>query len=165
MLHSLFASMNISASGLSTQRTRINTISQNIANVDTTRTPDGTPYRRKIAMVASGQKGKKFSEIFFDNKLAMDKTSPNHKNDKPFREPNNTNLDGVHVDKIVQDSSPFRMIYDPSNPDADKNGYVAKPNVNIVQEMTELITATRSYEANVTAINSSKEMIKKALLI
>lgn len=132
---SLFDSMNISASGLTAQRLRLDIIASNLANIETTRTSEGTPYRRQIPI---------FREIF-DQYNRMSK--------------------GVEVVAIVRDSSPFRMVYDPGHPDANQEGYVLYPNVNPVVEMTDMISATRSYEANLSLITSAKSMFLKALEI
>lgn len=140
---SLFSSMNISASGMSAQRLRMDVISQNIANVETTRDENGEPYKRKT-VVFSEKNTTPFQEVFM-------KTAGNLGS-------------GVKVTKIVEDDkTPMRKVYDPSHPDADEDGYVSYPNVNIVQEMTDLIDATRSYEANVTAFNATKNMALKGL--
>ena len=167
MAGTLFNSLDISASGLYAQRTRMNVISENIANAETTRTEDGGPYRRKVTILASGHPDgeKKFKEYFTENKLDMENTDVKHKPDEPFKKTDDKSKTGVHVDSIEKDSSPFKMVYEPGHPDANEDGYVAKPNVNIVQEMTELISATRSFDANVTAIESSKAMLRKALKI
>lgn len=140
---SAFDSFNISASGLSAERLRMDTISSNIANISTTRTADGGPYRRKIAVF----------EENFDNVL-NEKTGKNEKK-----------LLGVRASNIQEDQSPFEEKYDPGNPDADANGYVKMPNVNILNEMADMMASTRAYEANVTAINDEKGMFTKALEI
>jgi len=138
-----FSGMNISASGMSAQRLRMDVISQNIANVRTTRDKNGQPYKRK-AVVFSERTTSPFQEIFM----------------KTAGVPGN----GVKVTRIVEDSeTPMNKVYDPNHPDADEEGYVSYPNVNIVQEMTDLIDATRSYEANVTAFNATKSMALKGL--
>lgn len=135
----LFGSLSISASGLSAERVRMDTISSNIANVNTTRTEDGGPYRRKVAV---------FSEVL-EQELAGDAKS----------------LGGVQVAEIVDDPTPLKSVYDPTHPDADEEGYVLMPNVEILNEMADMIVATRSYEANVTTLNASKSMYLKALEI
>ncbi|MGB9839446.1 flagellar basal body rod protein FlgC [Thermovenabulum sp.] len=142
---SIFKSMEISASALTAQRLRLDIISSNIANVDTTRTKKGEPYRRKMVVFQEMNESSDFNEIL---------------NDKI-----NYNGKGVRVAAIVEDQRPFKIVYDPAHPDADEKGYVRMPNVNIVEEMVDMISATRSYEANVTAINSTKSMISKALEI
>ncbi len=140
---SVFGTMNISATGLTAQQTRIDTISQNIANVNTTRDADGNIYKRKT-VVFQEKDHVSFSDVLGGNMINVGK--------------------GVKVAKIVSDNeTPVRKVYDPSHPDADEEGYVIYPNVNTVTEMTNMIDATRSYEANITAFNASKAMIQKAL--
>ncbi len=136
--------MNISASGMSAQRLRMDIIAQNIANVQTTRDENGKPYRRK-AVVFAEKNATPFQEVFMRTAGIIGS--------------------GVKVTKIVEDRSPLRKVYDPTHPDADEDGYVSYPNVNVVQEMTDLIDATRSYEANVTAFNATKNMALKGLEI
>ena len=144
---SLFGSMNVSASGMTAQRLRMDTISQNIANVGTTRGENGLPYRRKTVV---------FEEITQNNSF---KSMLNRYLD------DSTNVGGVKVSGIYDDQSPFIRTYDPSHPDADEDGYVSLPNVNSIEEMTNLISANRSYEANITAFNATKAMISSALNI
>ncbi len=143
----LISSMEISASGLSAQRTRLNIISQNLANAYVTRTKEGGPYRRKVTV---------FSAVPFVSHLTRAIDTPPY---PPGRDPRR----GVFVQGIYQDNEEFKRVYDPSHPDADENGYVLYPNVDVVTEMTNLIQASRSYEANVTAVNASKAMAVKAL--
>lgn len=142
-----FKSLDIGASGLTAQRLRMDTISQNIANVNTTRTEDGTPYRRRDVV---------FEERADPNSFSSALSSASEKL---------YGGNGVRVTKIVEDSTPFKKVYDPGNPDADAEGYVSMPNVDVVTEMVNMISATRSYEANVTSINATKSMAMKALEI
>lgn len=145
---SIFNALNISASGLSAQRLRMDLISQNIANVSTTRDDNGNPYRRQTLVVA--EKSDKFSNLLTQA--------------SSLRSNSELNGSGVKVTGIVEDHvTPMKEVYDPSHPDADENGYVTYPNVNTVTEMTNLIDATRSYEANVTAFNATKNMLLKGL--
>ncbi len=139
---SIFNSLRISASGLSAERLRMDTIASNIANVSTTRGEDGKPYIRKIA-------------VFQEN---LDQ-AVNNSSDPTSK------LKGVKAVGIVDDETPLRKVYDPTNPDADEEGYVMMPNVNILNEMADMIAATRSYEANVNAMNNEKSMFSKALEI
>ena len=127
-----FSSIDISASGLYAQRIRMDTIANNIANANTTRTEKGGPYCKH--------------EVVFRV----------HTNDSGDSE-------GVDVENVVESKEPPKMIYDPSNPDASANGMVAMPNINIVEEMVDMMTATRAYEANVQAVNAAKSMAVKAL--
>ena len=142
----LFQSFNISATGMTAQRFRTDIIAENIANVNTTSTESGGPYRRKIVTFQE-KDVTPFSQYFSHSK-------------------NKAVGNGVKVTKVSEDfETDFIMEYDPSNPDADENGYVSYPNVNTVTEMTNLIDATRSYEANATAFEASKNMALTALSI
>ena len=162
---SLFSSMSISAQGLSTQRTRMNTISENLANVDTTKTENGTAYRRKIVQMERGTVNEQFVHVFEDPRIKLQETSNSHIPTQPFVHRQDQPKYGVYVSDIIEDPSPFRLVYDPAHPDANEDGYVEMPNINTVQEMIDMITASRSYEANVTALNTAKDMVRNALRI
>ena len=155
---------DISGYGLSAQRFRINIISENIANANTTRTPEGGPYRRKEVIF----KAVPFNEVL--NK-EIENTSRFHKYENPLDEEGLDDavaippIETVVVDKVVRDDSKPILKYDPTNPDADENGYVAYPNINPVIEMTDLIEATRAYQANVAAFQSAKAMAESAISI
>lgn len=144
----LFQSFTVSASGMTAQQFRADVIAQNLANVNTTRTDAGTPYRRKV--VTFQEKG----ENKFDRYLTLSQKRGSHAGN------------GVKVINVKEDTeSDFIMEYDPSHPDADENGYVSYPNVNLVTEMTNLIDASRAYEANITAFDASKSMAQAGLQI
>ena len=128
--------MEISASAMTAERIRMNLIASNLANANSTKTAEGGPYRRKDAVFAA-----------------------------TLDEANAKMGGGVKVVDIVEDQSPPRLQYDPSHPDADMKGYVAYPNVNVVEEMADMISATRAYEANMTAAKASMDMQMKALQI
>jgi flagellar basal-body rod protein FlgC len=161
----LFTSMNISASGLRAQRVRQNVIASNIANVETTRTPEGGPYRKQTVLLEADPKEIDQRFVFPPPQLKGDITKLNHMPIPNEEFPINREYigSGVKVVAIEQDSTPPKLIYDPTHPDANGQGYVAMPNVNIVQEMTDMITASRAYEANVTAFNAAKQMHTQAL--
>jgi flagellar basal-body rod protein FlgC len=143
---SMFGSIDTSASGMTAERLRMDVISNNIANVNTTRTAEGTAYRRKyVVFEPRSDAGQNSFDNVFSSEL--DGNAGN----------------GVRAVKIQEDDTPFKLKYDPGNPDANAQGYVQMPNVNIVAEMTDMITASRAYEANVTAINSAKSMAMKTL--
>jgi len=144
---SYFGALDIGASALTAQRLRMDIISQNIANANTTRTEDGTPYRRRVVIFRESSDGIPFSEYLSESSKARYLGK------------------GVKVSAIAEDTSPFRRVYDPGHPDADEDGYVEMPNVDIVTEMVNMISATRAYEANVTAMNTTKSMAMKALEI
>lgn len=141
----VFSSMAISASALTAEKMRIDVVSQNVANMNTTRTPEGGPYQRRRVV---------FSELLGD--------ASNH---RFVRLPNRGPSQGVRVSAVVQDETPPRMVHDPSHPDADENGFVAMPDINIVNEMVDLITASRAYETNVQVLNVSKSLAMRALEI
>ncbi len=157
-------SFDISGYGLSAQRFRINIVSENIANANTTRTPEGGPYRRKEVI---------FKAVPFETQLnkEIEKNSRFHKYENPLDETGEDYavpkppIETVIVDKIVRDDSKPILKYDPTNPDADANGYVAYPNINPVVEMADLIEATRAYQANVAAFQSAKSMAQNAINI
>ena len=149
---SLMGSLNVSASGMSAQRTRMDIISQNIANVNTTRDENGDVYRRQTVVFAEK------NDSNFESILTAMRTGISRKGDGLG--------DGVKITGIAEDHvTPMKMVYDPAHPDADEDGYVTMPNVNTVTEMTNLIDATRSFEANVTAFNATKNMALKGLEI
>ena len=155
---------DISGYGLSAQRFRINIISENIANANTTRTPEGGPYRRKEVIF----KAVPFNEVLNNE---IEENARFHKYENPLDENGLDDevakppIETVVVDKVVRDDSKPILKYDPTNPDADKNGYVAYPNINPVVEMTDLIEATRAYQANVAAFQSAKSMAESAISI
>ena len=137
----IFDAIDISATGLTAQRMRMNLISENLANINTTRTPQGGPYKRKEAIFA-----------------ALDNTQPFASFLKGVEK-------GVHVLGIIEDESLPKKIYEPHHPEADAQGYVATPNIDTVTEMVNMISAARAYEANVSVISSAKRMMEKALEI
>ena len=143
---SIFNAFNINASGMTAQRYRMDTISENVANANTTRTEDGTPYRRKVVTFEErGAKAGTFSSF-------LGSASDRFKGQ------------GVRVGKVTEDNwTQMNLVYDPSHPDADENGYVTYPNVNIITEMTNLIDASRANEANATAFSASKSIALKGL--
>ncbi len=136
-------SFKISSSALKAQSIRLNTISSNLANIETTSTPEGGPYKKKSVYFQS-------TPLSFKEQLNAQVKG---------------NLQGVEVTKIIEDNKPARKTYNPSHPDADENGYVEMPNISVLEEMVDMMSATRSYQANVTAIKSAKRMALKALEI
>jgi len=137
----MLPALAVTASGLTAERLRLDLVANNLANVNTTRTATGGPYRRQIAVFAER----------LQTELQRDPTRPAGR--------------GVRVAAVVEDAAPPQLVYDPSHPDADADGYVALPNINVVMEMVDMITATRAYEANVTVLNAAKAMTLQALEI
>jgi flagellar basal-body rod protein FlgC len=163
-IRDFFAGFNISAMGLTAQRKRMNAIAENVANAETTRTEEGGAYRRKVVVLRS-QAVQTFSTIMRSSGLPMAATEPGHFTDAgPENERVDLSSDGVTATETT-DNTPSKRVYDPGHPDADPNGYVEMPNVNVVTEMVDMISASRSYEANVTAVTAAKTMAKDALEI
>jgi len=153
---SFLSSFDISGYGLSAQRVRVNTISSNIANAQTTRTEEGGPYRRREVVFKAIDFNEQFNRALSDSTDALGYSDPLREGD--FGTKADPAIMSVIVDKIVRDDSAPNLKYDPSHPDADANGYVAYPNINPVVEMADLVEATRAYQANVAAFESSKSM-------
>ena len=140
----MFGAIDAAASGLTAERLRMDVISNNLANVNTTRTPEGGAYKRKMVVFEPrAQEGMAFAKALSNE---IEQTG-----------------DGVRVVEITADNTQGSMVYDPNHPDANQKGYVEMPNVNVVNEMVDMITASRAYEANVTAVNTAKSMAMKAL--
>jgi flagellar basal-body rod protein FlgC len=143
---SIFQSLSTSGSALTAHRLKLDVVSSNIANANTTRgefvNGEWIPYRRKMVELETKQ------AALFDSFLQKE-----------------INLGGVRVNRIVEDSTPFRPVYDPTNPDSNEQGYVMMPNVDITKEMVDLMSTSRAYEANITAFNAGKSMMEKALMI
>ncbi len=141
----ILTGMRVSASGMAAQRTRMNTISSNIANINTTRSPEGGPYRRKDVVLESMPEAKSFGEMLTN---------------APQKD-----VQRVQVTDVTVDHKAPLMKYEPDHVDADENGYVAYPNINLMEEMANMIQASRSYEANVAAMNATKDMAMTSLEI
>lgn len=137
---SLFGSLQVSSSGMSAQRTRAELLVENMANSETTRTPEGGPYRRKDVVFSTEQQASPFSAVF-QNEIGT----------------------GVAVADVIQDTRDPERRYMPGHPDADANGYVAFPRMNPAEDMVDLMNASRSYQANVAAISSVKDMISRSI--
>ncbi len=143
---SFLDTLNITGSALTASRLRVDTITQNLANISTTRTEEGGPYRRKLVVLQE-------QKLSFENVLNQSLSKSKKKNG------------GVIVSEVVESDNPFVPVYNPNHPDADENGYVLMPNVNSSEEQIDLMTATRAYEANLTALNVVKTMAMRALEI
>jgi len=140
---SLFSTLSVSASGMAAQRARAELLTENLANAETTRTPEGGPYRRKDAVFESQAQTSPFSDVF-QSALNGQET-------------------GVHVSDIVEDTSEPEMRYLPGHPDADANGFVAFPKINPAEDMVDLLNASRGYDANISAMSAIKDMISKSI--
>ncbi|CAI2719233.1 flagellar basal body rod protein FlgC [Nitrospina watsonii] len=136
-------SIQVSASGLNVQRQRMDAIASNLANLETTRTPEGGPYKRKDVVVSANPLGEDFASTLHQELFDNVRTSA--------------------VSEIVEDQSEPQMVFQPGHPDANEEGYVAMPNINLMEEMVNMINATRSFEANIQAISSAKTMALRAI--
>lgn len=141
-----FSGLRISSSGMTAQRMRMNTISSNIANINTTQTPEGGPYRRKDVVFEAMPDAKSFGEVLSTTDPRMD-------------------MRRVQVTDVISDRKAPLLKYEPDHPDANPDGYVAYPNINLMEEMTNMIQASRAYEANVSSLQAAKEMALSALEI
>ena len=149
------SSLDISGSALTASRLRMDVISENIANADTTRTENGGPYRRKMVVYQSIEQQNSNSSFQSSLNQAVSASAGT----------SNDATGGVKVTGIVEDQTPFSSVYDPSNPDANAQGYVLKPNVNVIQETLDMMAVTRAYSANINSLDAVKNMASKALEI
>jgi flagellar basal-body rod protein FlgC len=158
---SLFSSLQISASGLTANRRWMDAIAENLANAQTTRTPEGGPYKRKAVTFSEAVKQARVRGPMqpverLTGQIQFDRQNLDRSHQSP------TGLRGVEA-AVADENGASRLVYDPEHPDANAEGYVAYPDVEVVKEMVDMITASRAYEANVTALNTAKAMAKKAL--
>ena len=170
MSSGMFESLRVSATGLRGQRVKMDVVSQNIANAETTRTEEGTPYRRQRAVFAEALERKLGRLQAQRSRLTGERSELDRTHGRHL--PGGLSLtraaaeEGVSVDVArAPDASDFRVVHDPGHPDADAEGYVLLPNVNVINEMVDMITASRAYEANVSAIQAAKDMFARALEI
>ncbi|MCL5268220.1 MAG: flagellar basal body rod protein FlgC [Bacteroidetes bacterium] len=157
----MFSAIDISASGLALQRKRMDAIASNLANADTVGA-NGQPYEKQVVQAVPG-KAISFGDQLSSQLIPLETSSPGHMQltDPSIAVPDYTVREVTG--RVVQDPTATKMVYDPSNPNADANGYVNEPKINVVTEMVDMITTSRSYEANVTAINASKNIIKDSI--
>lgn len=139
---SFLRSLETSATGMTVQRRRMDIIASNLANIETTRTESGLPYRRKMVVMGT----KKFKPSFQESLAAA-------------------HIKGARIEGVVEDSSPFKRVHSPGHPDADKDGFVQKPNIDVIVESTNMIMARRAFEANLAAVKTTRQMVLKALEI
>ncbi len=167
MSDGLFGAIKASATGLKGQRLKMDVVARNLANAETTQTAEGTPYRRQRAVFQEvlGEKVREHETLLGrEQDSRLTRTHPSHM----LETSSSTMTDGGGITSevtVAPDASDFRVVYDPGHPDADESGYVLMPNVNPITEMVDMITASRAYEANVSAVQSSKDMFSDALKI
>lgn len=161
----LMGAIDISSKGLSVQRAKMNAVADNIANAETTETVEGGPYRRKRVFVSEVKENQKFSQVLkrADNRLT--RTHAGHRSGGLRPAGRKVEISGVEGQEVQDPSSSFQLVHDPSHPQADAEGYVKMPDIEIINEMVDMMAATRAYEANTVAISSSKQMARDALEI
>ena len=161
----IFGMMSISASGLRAQRMKMNALAENLANVSTTQTEDGGPYLKNEVRFTSTEFSKQLNRELLEKYREVKTTHPGHLAKSVLPDITGKGK-GCAVDcSIVKSENPGKLVYEPTHPDADENGYVLYPDINVVTEMVDMMSAARAYEANVTAIEAAKAMAKKALEI
>lgn len=165
MVSGIFRAIEISASGLSAQRLKMNVVSENIAHAQTTRTPQGGPYRRQRVQLKEKTDWAPFGNVLRQAALHLRRTRAGHMVNRARSTSRKDNVSIVDARRHVDQNQAPKRVFDPSHPDADAQGYVAMPDVNIVAEMVDMMVASRAYEANITAIEAAKIMANKALNI
>lgn len=155
--------IEVSSRGLTVQRTKMNTVAQNLANAETTKTEDGGPYRRRRVVVNEERTDRPFTSFLqrADTKLA--RTHEGHRPGRMLVQTETTEISTAECKEVVDPDSDFRRVYDPSHPQADEDGYVLMPDVEVINEMVDMMSASRAYEANANAIASAKQMVEDAL--
>ena len=159
----IFDTLDISATGLSAQRRKLTAIASNIANVDTTRTDEGGPYKRRRVVMMEAPKLTKFSTMLEEHKSRLLRTEHKHMMEG---EPHPAELfvgSGVLTQEVREEPVKPRLVFDPNHPDAREDGYVVYPDINVITEMVDMISASRAYEANATVLNAAKDMVNRSL--
>ena len=167
MAENLFGSMEISASGMSAQRARMEAIAKNVANAETTRTEEGGPYRRRYVSLANENNGGSHLSERPTHRVALACTSPNHIARARSQPEGSADSSGLTVEahELTDDDAGFILVHDPSHPDADDDGLVRLPDINTITEMVDLMAATRAYEANLAAMKAYQSIVAKSLEI
>ena len=159
----IFDSLDISSSGLSVQRRKLTAIASNLANVDTTRTDEGGPYKRRRVVMLEAPKKSKFTTMLTEQQNRLRRTEDKH---RPEMEPRPGEFligSGVLSQEVREEPVKPRMVYDPNHPDAREDGMVLYPDINVITEMVDMIAASRAYEANITVMNAAKDMANRSL--
>lgn len=161
----LLNAIDISARGLSAQRAKMNIVADNMANAETVETPEGGPYKRQRVIISSEKESVPFSRELSKASTQLARTSPEHMTNKVRLTVGSIDVSAVDHKEIVDPESSFRLVYDPTHPDADSEGFVKMPDVDIVTEMVDMMAASRAYEANTNVIAAAKKMANDALEI
>lgn len=162
-MEGVFSSIKISGSGLSVQRQKMNVVAENIANAETTSTGEGGPYRRRRLEVSSADEKLPFRTILKNRQAVLYRTRRRHMPGIPTALGTEESVAVAGAKEVTEGPEAYRLVYDPSHPEADAEGYVKMPDVEIINEMVDMISANRAYEANAMAVTASKDMLKDAL--
>lgn len=160
---SIINALEISGQGLSAQRAKMDAIAQNMANAETVETEDGGPYRRKRVLMSEDDSVQSFNQVLARTQTSLARTNAGHIHGKAMVNGEKMELAGVDHKEVTDPDSAFRLVYDPSHPKADADGYVKMPDVDVINEMVDMMSASRAYEANTTVISAAKKMTNDAL--
>lgn len=161
----LFNSIDISATGMTLQRRKMDVVAQNLANVETTRTNEGGPYRRKRVVVSEVKDQVPFRNVMDQARTRLARTNEGHMGGKTVSRHESLEVSKADAREVEDPGSGVRMMHDPSHPDANEDGFVAMPDIEVINEMVDMMAASRAYEANTSAISAAKQMAKNALEI
>jgi flagellar basal-body rod protein FlgC len=164
-INNLFSILKISSAGLEAYKTQLSITAENIANVTTTRTNEGKPYKRKFLLKKAIHDRPIFSKFLNRAETRLRTSNPNHINSSSYQRKTGASTGFVDIETNVLEKEEFKKVYEPSHPDADSEGFVQYPDINVVLEMLDLITASRAYEANVTVMNTAKSLARRSLEI
>ena len=164
-ISNFFSTFKISSAALSAEKKQLNLTAENIANATTTRTADGTPYKRKILVKEMNDRGNHFSNVLRNARLQLRTSSGHHFSKANFHARGAAAGEYVNIKTTVEEIDNFKQIYDPDHPDANEEGIVLFPEINVIKEMLELISASHSYEANITIMNATKSIARRSLEI
>jgi flagellar basal-body rod protein FlgC len=159
----LLGAIKASSQGLSVQRRKMNVVAKNIANAETTETAEGGPYRRERVLVKQTEDKEPFNSLLKKAETNLTRTHQYHRGGGSRKVGSKVEVTGVDAEQVTDPASSFQLVYDPSHPQADEDGYVKMPDIEIINEMVDMMTATRAYEANTVAISSAKKMVNNAL--
>ncbi len=164
-MEGIFSSIEISGSGMSVQRRKMNVVSENIANAETTKTQDGGPYRRKSLKITATDEKLPFNTVLRKSQTSLSRTNMNHMPANQMGSRTYGDVSVTDAKELEAGEEAVKLVYDPSHPDSNEDGYVRMPDIELINEMVDMISANRGYEANAMAISSAKEMVKDALNI
>ncbi len=159
----LINAIEISSQGLSTQRAKMNVIAENMANAETVETDEGGPYRRRRVVVSEDKKAVSFNKLLSQANTRLARTNAAHRPARAAVTGEKETVSSVSYEEVTDPDSSFRLVYDPGHPNADEDGYVCMPDIDVITEMVDMMTATRAYEANTSVISASKQMAQDAL--